>query len=697
MDFYESLLTYCGYAFSPAQRKAISHYKGPALTLAVPGSGKTTLLLARTVHLVHVHKIPPERILTMTFSKAASLDMDHRFKATYHKHYPFNLQFSTIHSFCWKVLKTYRAKKGLGMTLLEGSVDISKMQVLSQIYRQLTKDYLGEEQYEELSNQLGFAKNMMLLPSEFAQAGLKFPHLSKIYEAYEAYKQKNDCLDFDDLLSETLAAIQTDASLLETIRKTYPFIQIDETQDTSKLQHEIIKRIAYPENNVFVVADDDQSIYGFRGATPELILKFESLYPKRSLYHLETNYRSKDEILNLCSKSIINNINRYKKTLVGNRGTGGLTKLSYFTELDDRNDYLIGAIQEQLKSPAATDIGILYRNNMSAISIADRLIEANIPFHLKDGKQKTSNKWIVKDLEAFYALSTNPTQLSAFEKICYRTNARISKDLLEYVRLNHRGRNIFDCLIEAPGVNGYKAKIIRSLETHVLNIRHMNAFTALNVIEKEIGYGEFMAYASDQMGYSKIGIQNLWASLKAIARRQPHLEGLFERLLILDSVISEQKKTQPVKLSTIHSAKGQEFDTVFLVDINEGLLPAGADDDTSGDSIEEDRRLFYVALSRAKNQLEILHARFMNESYVQPSRFVKEIEKNMPVQIIKDIAAPAPQVDIPDTIAIGKKITHTMFGLGQIIDLNGDRITIGFDDKIRDLSLRVCLEKGLIK
>lgn len=700
MDFYEGLLTTCGFSFNPNQRKAIDHHLGPALTLAVPGSGKTTLLLARTVHLVHVHGVKPEQILTMTFSKAAALDMEKRYQHNYYKHFKYNLKFSTIHSFCWKILKTYRQKKGLSMTLIESSTEHSKLQILSQIYKHLTGDYLGEEQFEELSNQLGYAKNMMLLPGEFIDHGLKFPQLAALYSAYEQYKYKHNALDFDDLLSETLKAIQTDTALLNSIRQAYPFVQVDETQDTSKLQHEIIKRIAYPENNVFVVADDDQSIYGFRGATPALILDFEKLYPKSALYHLEINYRSKDEILDVCTASINNNLSRYQKKMSGNRGKGGMAALSYFADIDQRNDQIVLEIETRVQSKKPLDMAILYRNNMSAISIVDRLIDANIKFSLKDGKQKTSTKWIVKDIEAFLSLSSNPSNLTAFEKICYRTNARISKSAVDYVRLNHRGRSIFECLAEAPGVNGYKLKILRTLESNILSLRHMNALTALDVLDKEIGYGEFMAYASEKLGYSKIGIQNLWASLKAIGKRQPHLIALLDRLQILDQYISDADDSHGVKLSTIHSSKGQEYDTVILIDINEGLLPANTE--TSGkniahDSVEEDRRLFYVGISRAKETLHLYHARFANDHYISPSIFIKEIEKSLTASISAPNQAEPIKIEVPNHWQLNTYLTHTVFGRGQILGLNGDRIAIGFEDKIRELSIRVCLEKKLLK
>lgn len=704
MDLYESLFTYCGYRFNEPQRLAISHFKGPALTLAVPGSGKTTLLLARTVALVSEYGVSPAQILTMTFSKAAALDMDARYKEKYKPHFKYDLKFGTIHSFSYRILKAWRKRRNLPLLLIDGDGE-SKYEILSKLYRKLNSDYLGEEAYEELSNALSYVKNMMLLPTEFEKEGLKFPQLANLYMAYEKYKQEKGLIDFDDMLSETLYALQEDENLLKSVRETYPYIQVDETQDTSKLQHELIKLIAYPKNNLFVVADDDQSIYGFRGAFPEMILNFDKAYPGSVRYYLDQNYRSKDEILQVCSTSICNNRERYEKKLTGVRGTGGLANLLYFEGIDERNHHLEGLLQTFIADPEkkGKEFGILYRNHMSALSLIDSLMQLNIPFEMKDGKQKISTKWLVKDIAAFLAWSKNPGDLQAFEKICYRTNARISKQMLEYVRANHRGRNIIEVLIETSGANANKVRLLRVLESNLNLISQTSALTALDLIEKELGYREFITYATENMGYSELGINNLWSSLKTIAKRQGKLEDLLHRLLVIDGYVATHQGKAQVKLSTIHASKGQEYDTVVLVDINQGLLPSVKMSNkplTTAENriLEEDRRLFYVGLSRAKEAVHILHAKFINGDYISPSPFIKEIEKALKVSVIK----PSPTPSIPNQIplsspwSVGDMVTHVKFGRGQVLSLEEDHLSIGFDDKIRDLSLRVCMENKIL-
>lgn len=698
MDFYESLFTYCGYQFNENQKQAISHLEGPALTLAVPGSGKTTLLLARTVCLVKEGGVPPNKILTMTFSKAAATDMETRYRSRYYPHFKYDLKFGTIHSFSYRVLKAYRKRRGLPLSLIDGDGP-SKLEILSQLYRQLKNEYLGEEAYEELSNAISYAKNMMLLPNELSEAGIKFPQAGELFAAYERVKQQKGLIDFDDMLSETLYALQEDEALLQSIRSAYPFIQVDETQDTSKLQHELIKLIAYPKNNLFVVADDDQSIYGFRGAYPDMILNFDKAYPGSRQYQLNLNYRSKDEILKACAASIENNEHRYAKDLKGTRGDGGKAQLLYFDGIDERNDHLIQCLQNQLTQNR--DIGILYRNHMSALSVIDRLMDLDLPFALKDGRQKISDKWLVKDVSAFLAWSKDLSDLQAFEKVCYRTNARISKQMVEYVRRNHRGRNVFDVMIEAPGVGSYKVRQLRALESTLSLVAQTNALTALELIEKEIGYSEFMTYATEQMGYSEIGINNLWDSLKAIGKRQKRLSDLLDRLLALDGYLAAHRGNAAIKLSTIHSAKGQEYDVVYLLDVNHGLLPAVREvkNDLDLRTLEEDRRLFYVALSRAKEEVYLLHAKFQNGDYISPSPFIKEIEKAIGIsqRRASDISNPSPMPAVLEAPwQIGQTVTHTRFGKGQILVIEGDRISIGFEDRIRDLSVRVCVEKQFL-
>ncbi len=701
MDFYESLFIYCGYQFNDEQKAAISHFQGPALTLAVPGSGKTTLLLARTVCLVREYGVNPNKILTMTFSKAAANDMNQRYLEKYYPHFKYKLNFSTIHSFSYKVLKAYRKRLGKPISLIDGGGP-SKLEILSGLYRQIKNEYLGEEAFEELSSALSYIKNMMLMPAEFQKSGIKFPMIEELYLGYEKYKQIHHLIDFDDMLSETLYALQDNSALLESVREAYPFIQVDETQDTSKLQHELIKLIAYPKNNLFVVADDDQSIYGFRGAFPDMILNFDKIYKGSSRYHLNLNYRSKDEILETCGASIVHNKKRYPKKLEGVRGKGGLSEMLYFESIDERNDHLEEIIQNtlgqaQTKASGKQDVGILYRNHMSALSVIDRLMSLQVPFTLKDGKQKLSEKWLVKDLAAFWRLSNDLNHLESFEKICYRTSARISRAMLDYVRLNHRGRNVFDVLLEAPGVNGYKLRTLRTLESDLLQLKQVNAYDALQIIENNLGYQAFMSYAIDQMGYSEISINNLWASLKSIARRQKNLGDLLDRLLALDGYIAAHESSSLVKLSTIHSAKGQEYHTVILIDVNYGLLPSIKEVSSELDerTLEEDRRLFYVGLSRAKERCYILHAKFQNGDYVSPSPFLKEIEKKLNVRLMKPISHAQELLDSP--FVTGQCVKHALFGSGTILAIDGDRISIGFEDRIRDLSLRVCVEKNLLQ
>ncbi len=660
--------------------------------------------------------VNPAQILTMTFSKAAALDMDARYKEKYKPHFKYDLKFGTIHSFSYRILKTWRKRRNLPLLLIDGDGE-SKYEILSKLHRKVNNDYLGEEAYEELSNALSYAKNMMLLPTEFENEGLKFPQLAKLYVAYEKYKIEKGLIDFDDMLSETLYALQEDENLLKTIREAYPYIQVDETQDTSKLQHELIKLIAYPKNNLFVVADDDQSIYGFRGAFPEMILNFDKAYPGSIRYYLDQNYRSKDEILKVCSASILHNKERYEKKLTGVRGNGGCAKLVYFEGIEERNTHLEELIQTFINDPnkKQNEFGVLYRNHMSALSIIDALMQLRIPFEMKDGKQKISTKWLVKDIAAFLAWSKDPSDLQAFEKICYRTNARISKQMLEYVRANHRGRNIIEVLIETSGSNPNKVRMLRVLESNLNLVGQTSALTALDLIEKELGYREFITYATENMGYSELGINNLWSSLKTIARKQGSLQDLLNRLLVIDGYMATHHGKAQVKLSTIHASKGQEYDSVILVDINQGLLPSVKVSDkpltpSENRTLEEDRRLFYVGLSRAKESVHILHAKFLNGDYISPSPFIKEIEKALEVSVVKGNnisqsykdfsgssgAALSSLEPVTSPWSIGDFVLHSKFGRGQVLSIEDDHLSIGFDDKIRDLSLRVCVENKIL-
>lgn len=686
MTFFDSLEKEAGLVFGKDQRASIMHFEGPALTLAIPGSGKTTLMLARALHLTEVHGLPPKNLLNLTFSKAAATDMSERYVSRYRAHFSQEFEFSTIHSFAYRILaQIWKERCIRPKTLLSYNREL-----LNAASEHVVKNRLNDDQFETLSNQIGYARNMMYASGTLSVNGLDFPEIDAISDTYESLKRQQNVMDFDDLLLMTLKLLQEDAAVLNRLRRRYPFVQIDEAQDTSKVQHEILKRLVYPTNHLFIVADDDQSIYGFRGASPELLLGFQSQFPGGLIFHLNNNYRSRQEIIQVCSTIIRNNQTRYEKALSTTRGIGGAVRLLEFETYAQRNS----AITEHLKTLPDQTIGILYRNHLSGLSVMDALLDAGIPFHIESNRRTLSEHWMLRDLEAFLALSRNAADLDAFLRIVFKTELRLNKEAVEAIRLNHRSRDLFEVSLEITGRKGYASERIRRVQSVVSKLHHMSAADFLETIDGELGYAGYLEFAQNSLGQSADRIRSLWFSLLAIASRFHRPEDFFSRIRVLDQY-QPVKKDAAVSLSTLHASKGREFDHVFLLDVLKGIFPVNDTYKTDSErlALEEERRLFYVGVSRARETVSLYHARFGGGRHLRLSLFVTEILEVLERQ--RPIIHPAAVQNQPDNLP-GQRVTHLRFGGGQVVSQEGDALQIQFSDKIRTLSLRLCLEKEFL-
>lgn len=690
MSFFKVLEQELNLFFGKDQQDAICHFEGPALTLAIPGSGKTTLMLARAVYLAEHHGLDPRNLLNLTFSKAAASDMAERYAVRFRPHFRHQFEFSTIHSFAFKVLGQVWRERGIRpKTLLS-----HQRELLSAAAFQVMGTRLNDDQYETLSNQIGYSRNMMFASGKLASSGLDFPEIDRISDAYEALKAKQHVMDFDDLLLATLKLLQEDSAILNRLKRRYPFVQIDEAQDTSKVQHEILKRLVYPSNNLFIVADDDQAIYGFRGASPELLMSFESQFPGGQLYHLSKNYRSRQEIIDVCSGIICHNQTRYDKTLTTDRGKGGKVTLMEFETYSDRNKTILDQLKDHAASGQTT--GILYRNHLSGLSVMDALLEAGIPFKIEAGRRTLSDHWLVRDMEAFLKLSADPTDLDAYLRIVYKTELRINKEAVETIRLNHRGRDVFEVSLETIGRKGHSSDRIRRVQQTVRGLKRMRAADFLETIDGELGYSGYLEFAQNSLGQSADRIRSMWFSLIAVASRFARPESFFERLAALDQYRPSGDDAL-ASLSTLHASKGREFDHVVLVDILKGIFPVKEEFRSDADRLllEEERRLFYVGVSRARESVRIMHSRFGGGRHLRLSLFVTEIIDRLE-RLRPSAASSAAGVESPPPEIRGGAAHHLRFGPGEVLSQNGDAIDIQFKDKVRTLSLKLCLEKGFL-
>jgi DNA helicase II / ATP-dependent DNA helicase PcrA len=612
------------------QKKAMNHINGPALVLAVPGAGKTTVLIHRTANLILNQNVPSERILSITFSRASARDMKERFLKLYKNFNPNQVHFSTIHSFAYGLVKEYFYRYNIKYGLIEGEKSpLNKNRLLRKIYFDINNEYLTEERFENVANTIGYIKNMLLDIDEYLKLNnVEINNFREIFVSYENFKRKNHLIDFDDMLTLSLQILKEDRYLLNKYRNKYDYIQVDEGQDTSKVQIEIIRTIAAPRNNVFVVADDDQSIYGFRGAFPRALLNFNKMYPSGKIFYMEENFRSSKNIVSVCNKFIKQNTLRYNKNLfTANKNIRPITIVKVENMLD-QYDYLVQEIKEH---EDYKNTAILYRNNISAIGLIEFFERNSIPFYIRDSKIHFFNHWVVDDILSFLRLAHDDKDMETLEKIYFKMKGYIYKKYINYIKTLDCNISVFDRLMEYPYLEDEYKSQIRELKYDFKKLSNLRPYEAISFIEKNLKYEKYLRENSLKFGYTFDSLKTILYFLKIISSRTNNVYEFVGRLKYLDYLTQQSKESSKgVTLSTVHSSKGLEYKNVYIIDLIDGEFPAAnsveAFEKGNIEALEEERRLFYVGMTRAKEVLDLITICNKNEKRVENSRFVKELE-----------------------------------------------------------------------
>ncbi len=612
------------------QEKAIEHFKGPALVLAVPGAGKTTVLLYRTINLIEKHNIKPEAILSITFSKASAVDMKERFNSSF-SHVESNLaQFSTIHAFCYSLIREYAYINKLKYILIEDNKNPNnKYNLLKKIYLEVNKEYITEEKLDTLLNSIGYIKNMMLTPDEYLNDNkIDVNNFKTIYNTYENYKKSNNLLDFDDMLTISLEILQNNTYILQKYRSKYDFIQVDEGQDTSKAQMKIIYLLAFPKNNIFIVADDDQSIYSFRGANPKGLFEFNKKFTNGKLFFMEHNYRSSKNIVSISNKLIQNNKTRYKKNIFTDNNFLEPINIIKVQSILEQYNYII----EDIKDKDISKCCILYRNNISSIGLIDTLEKSKIPFFMRDTNLRFFNHWIVQDMINFMVFAKDTSNIKLYESFYFKMKGYISKLQLNFAKTIDNDRSVFDRIMKYPGINEFYKRTLRELNMDFKMITKLKPRDAIKYIEHNLEYDSYLKEQSMKSGNSYENLASMLFYLKLIANESKDLEQMINRLKHLQYLYKNSKHiTNGITLSTVHSIKGLEFDRVYIIDLIDGDFPnqSSIDNLDKGQSelLEEERRLFYVGMTRAKEHLSLITLKSIGPKLLQPSRFLLELQE----------------------------------------------------------------------
>lgn len=598
---------------NPNQFEASRHDKGPALVLAVPGSGKTTVIVNRIKYLIEDKGVSPYKILAITFAKSQQLDMQKRILEALDENYAKEVGVLTIHALSYKIIREYERYKKIKYTLLDVENAPKSRNILRKIYMDKLKTYPSEEELDQIQSILGYIKNAN---EDYIDADGPFEY-KVVVDDFEAYKKKKRLIDFDDMLVIANDLLEKDRHIISKFKDKYEYILLDEGQDTSSIQFMILDKLINKDNNFFVVADDDQSIYRFRGACPERILNFENHYKGAHIYRLSENYRSTPSIITASNRLIKNNKLRYTKDLSAHKSGSAPVNVKLFNKDLDEYRY----IAKYLKDATGT-VAVLYRNNISQIPLAEYLERYMINFTSYDKKDRFFTHWIIEDIFDIYNFSQNMNDAALFRKIYYKIKGYLSKqDISEISTLTDV--DVLKTLYRSESIQSYKKDYILELMKDFKAIRKMKPSNVIDYIENDMNYRGYLRTKGRDNSESFNKLLTMLYFLKQIALYTKSMDELKLRLNVLRSKIYGQNDSNVV-LSTIHGAKGLEFDTVFLIDIVDEEIPGS--NNASDAELEEERRIFYVGMTRARENLYIFAFKERNNTDYDISPFINEIK-----------------------------------------------------------------------
>ena len=670
------------------QEEAVRSVEGNVLLLAVPGSGKTTVLVARLGYALYCLGVAPENILTMTYTVAAAADMRKRFVSLFGEELSGRLAFRTINGVCARIIRQYEQSRGTtAFELLSDESRIAAM--LGDICRGVLNEYPADSDIKAIRTKITYVKNMCLKPEEIEALNQEIKGFPSIYRAYVDTMKRQRLMDYDDQLVYAYNILRRCPDILHSLQSRYRYICVDEAQDTSKIQHMIIELLAGPEGNLFMVGDEDQSIYGFRAAYPRALADFSRRRKNARVLLMEQNYRSTRQIVRAADRFIQQNSDRHPKRMTAVRGDGAEVKELTVSSRAGQYAYLLKTAKD-----CGRETAVLFRDNECALPLIDLLDRSRIPYRCRQMDPSFFTSPVVRDITDIIRFALDQTDGQLFMNLYYKLNARLSKqEAQEAVRRCPESMSVLEYLAEDFPLSGFKRKQCRALLTHMNNMLTENAGSAVYRIVKYMGYGAYLKQR--EMGEGKAEI------LQALGNQEPSPARLLDRLEELSGIIrSHGSNDSRFILSTIHSSKGLEYDRVFLMDTIDGILPSQAADEDRA-LMEEERRLFYVGMTRAKNELNIFTFRQAElSSAFSAALFPGKEEKP---------AAPkgggAPSIRSPSAGSSlhwaakdyfpGVRVCHRQFGKGQVITRNEDILTVRFEQgESRKLSLSVCLKAG---
>lgn len=605
-------------SLNPSQVQAVIHKDGPCMVLAGPGSGKTLTITKRIEYLIGKHHVSPEEILVITFTKAASVEMKERFvRLCGQKAGP--VTFGTFHGIYYGILKwAYRMNASNILS------EEQKYQLLKQVIGRMEIDIDDEKDFlQGIAGEIGNIKNNQIPLAEYESLNCSEEVFREIFEQYEKERKRLKKIDFDDMLVLVYELFKKRPDILSMWQRKFRYILIDEFQDINQVQYDVIRMLAAPENNLFIVGDDDQSIYRFRGARPDIMLGFKKDYPDTKEILLDVNYRSTKAIVNGAARVIRHNVNRYPKQIITTNEQGETVHIQEVRHPIEESKYVVSQIQEAKKRGIpSSEIAVLFRTNVEARALAETFMEYNMPFRMKERMPNLYEHFIAQDLTTYLKMALGDRSRKSFLAIMNRPNRYIGRDSVEGTTISFESLRKFYC------DKDWMLDRIDQLEVDFRILKNMAPYGAIQYIRKHIGYDEFL---KEYAAFRKINMEDLKEVLREIEERAKAFRTIEEWFTHIEEYSeelkrqSQQKETDPeaITFMTIHGSKGLEFDLVFIIGANETITPYKKAE--TKEEVEEERRMFYVAMTRARKKLIISYTKERNGKSMAQSRFVGEL------------------------------------------------------------------------
>lgn len=657
-----------------SQLAAIRHNTGPMMVLAGPGSGKTLVITRRVQELIEHYGVNPANILVITFTKAAAEEMKERFFKLNGRKAP-GVSFGTFHSVFFTILKYAYGYNASNIIREE-----QRYSFIKEIIHNMSLEAPDEKEFsEEILSEISLVKGERLNLEHYYSVNCSEDNFKKIYQAYESKLAASNLIDFDDMLVLCLELLTQRPDILTLWQNKFQYILIDEFQDINKVQYDVIRLLAGQLNNLFIVGDDDQAIYRFRGAKPEIMLNFEKDYPDCKRIELRYNYRCGSKIVQCASALIKNNNKRYDKEIKSATGKGGEVAIRSFENLKTQNLSVVGEILKYNQEGIPySQIAVLFRTNIQPRALVEKMMEYNIPFHMRDRIPNLYEHWIAQDIIAYIKLASGEMERRHFLQIANRPNRYISRECMKEQQID------FLMLRKFYGDKDWMLDRIDKLEYDLNLIRNMNPYGAVTYIRRGVGYEEFTADYARLRNLKSEELIEILDELAESAKNYDTFDSWFRHMeeykeeLKVKAREARENNTDMVTLATMHSSKGLEYKVVFIIDANESITPyrkAILEAD-----MEEERRLFYVAATRAMDYLHIYSSKERYNKELTISRFVGEMLLDR------------------DTLTPGTLVEHKTYGKGQITARDAGKISIHFEEKAvtKTMNLDYCIQNRLL-